>query len=37
LNQPARLISLRSCVARHGVGSHTVPGALVGECFMPVE
>jgi len=24
------------CVARHGVGSHAVPVALVGECSMPV-
>jgi hypothetical protein len=24
------------CVARHGVRSHAVPVALVGECSMPV-
>ena len=24
------------CVARHGVGSHAVPVALVGGCSLPV-
>ncbi len=33
---PQRLPLVARCVARHGVRSHPVPVALVGECSMPV-